>query len=107
MLGRPHCSYLLMPVLNLCPNCCLCWTLPELKGEEEWTRCGYWKSFPLTRESVLDNCERVSYLEVDQAGFIERFERPGLPVVITDSQLDWQANRKWTVEVTSFMTHPM
>ena len=50
---------------------------------------------------MLDNCERVNYLEVDQATFIERVERPGLPVVITDSQLDWQANRKWTVEVTS------
>lgn len=72
----------------------------ELKNEDDWCRCSYWKSFPVSKESVRDNCERISYLEVDEATFIERFERPRIPVVITDSQLDWQANKKWTIEVS-------
>ena len=47
---------------------------------------------------MRDNCERVSYLDIDEQTFIERFERPNVPVVITDGQLDWQANKKWTTD---------
>ena len=43
--------------------------------------------------------ERISCAEVDEAAFIERFERPNFPVVITDSQVTWDANRKWNIEV--------
>ena len=48
---------------------------------------------------VKDNCERISYLDVDERTFIERYEQPNVPVVITDSQLDWLGNKKWTIEV--------
>lgn len=37
--------------------------------------------------------------QVNERQFIRMYEAPGLPVVVTDSQLDWQANRKWTIEV--------
>lgn len=43
--------------------------------------------------------ERISYLDVDKTTFIERFERPNYPAVITDCQLDWDARKKWTIEV--------
>ena len=59
----------------------------------------FWKTFPIAKEVVRDNCERVSYLDVDEQAFIERFERPNIPVVITDCQLDWQAIKKWNIEV--------
>ena len=72
---------------------------PELKGESGWTRLGLARTFPLSKELVKDNCERISYLDVDEQSFVERYEHPAIPVVITDSQLDWQANKKWTIEV--------
>ncbi len=72
---------------------------PELKGELGWTKLNYWHTFPIGPEHVSDNCERISYLDVDEHRFIERFEQPRLPVVITEGQLDWQACTKWTMEV--------
>ena len=39
------------------------------------------------------------WLQVNEGQFIQQYEAPGLPVVITHSQLDWQASRKWTLEV--------
>lgn len=43
--------------------------------------------------------ERISCAEVDEEAFIEQFERPNVPAVITDSQTTWEANRKWNFEV--------
>ena len=71
----------------------------QLKGDECWTNHKFWSTFPIAKETVGDNCERISYLNVDERAFIERYEQPNVPVVITDSQLDWLANKKWTVEV--------
>ena len=70
-----------------------------MKGDEGWSRHQFWRTFPIGKEAVRDSCERISYLDIDEQAFIERFERPNVPVVITDSQLEWQANKKWTVEV--------
>ncbi len=42
---------------------------------------------------------RVNSLEVAKDTFIERFERPNLPAVITGCQETWDAKRKWTIEV--------
>ena len=41
--------------------------------------------------------------QVSEKQFINRYEEPGIPVVITCSQLDWQANKKWTMEVSIHM----
>lgn len=71
---------------------------PELKGDYGWTRYNFDKVFPVSLDSVRDNCGRVSSLEVDNEGFIERYERRACPVVITDAQLHWQATHKWSVE---------
>ena len=72
---------------------------PELKGNVGWSHCDFWQTFPVAKELVRDNCERISALDVDERVFIERCEKPSLPVVITDCQVDWQATKKWTIEV--------
>lgn len=71
----------------------------ELKGELGWCKFAFYKTSCCSLELVKDNVERISYLEVDEDTFIERFEEPNLPVVITDAQKGWEANRKWTIEV--------
>ena len=71
----------------------------ELKGELGWTRFGLARTFSLSTNVVKDTCERINYLDVDEQSFIERYESPAIPVVITDSQLEWQASKKWTMEV--------
>ncbi len=48
---------------------------------------------------MKDNVPRISCLEVSKEEFIERFERPNFPTVITDCQNGWDAHRKWTIEV--------
>ena len=73
----------------------------ELKGELGWTRLGFYKTKLCCRESVNDVMERVNCQDVNEANFIERFERPNYPTVISNSQLDWNARKKWTVEVGS------
>ena len=77
-------------------------SLSELKGESGWTQFDYARTFPLSKDLVRDSCERVSYMDVDEDMFRERYERQSVPVVITHGQLDWQARKKWTVEVFSF-----
>ena len=71
----------------------------ELKGDEGWKKFNYSGAFSLAKETVKDNCPRISCAEVSEQMFIDRYERPGHPVVITDSQLEWQATYKWTVDV--------
>lgn len=71
---------------------------PELKGEPGWTMFNYYRTFNLSHDVIKDTCERIDYNLVDEASFIERYEKPGIPVVIVNGQLDWQANKKWTIE---------
>lgn len=49
--------------------------------------------------SVSDDLERVDGRTVSPEEFIERYERPRRPVVITNLQSDWPANVKWNLEV--------
>ena len=86
--------------LFLCLSLCL--FLSELKGEEGWSRLKYFRTFPVAKELIRDTCERISYFQVDEREFIERFEKPRCPVVITDSQLDWPGTKKWTIEVRAY-----
>ena len=65
-----------------------------------WSRLNYAKTCPLGHDLVRDSCERINALDLDELGFIERYERRNIPVVIGDSQLDWQATKKWTLEVS-------
>lgn len=57
----------------------------------------YYKNFkPFT--VFTDSALRISVDKVSPQEFIERFERPYLPVVILDVQREWMANYKWTIQ---------
>ena len=71
----------------------------ELKGELGWTRLGFHHNFSCAKDRVKDEVDRISSLDVTEEMFIERFERPNIPIVITDIQNKWNVTKKWTIEV--------
>ena len=77
----------------------------ELKQEHGWSRYGYALpgAFDLSPEptAARDTVERVHVDSLTEAEFIERFERPGIPAVITGCADDWPATTEWTEEVRS------
>lgn len=70
----------------------------ELKGDLGWSKFNFHKE-SWSSQKVPDTMKRISSLEVDNDTFIEQYERPNLPAVITNCQEAWDANRKWTIEV--------
>ena len=71
----------------------------ELSSSSSWEEQNYYKTFEnYTR--VQDNVERISVDEVSPAEFISRYEKPYLPVVILDTQKEWMANYKWSLQVS-------
>lgn len=72
----------------------------ELSASFNWNELGYADNFePFTQ--FVDNCERIDASEVDLDDFIERYERPYKPVVITKITDNWKAQTKWTFEKLS------
>ncbi|XP_034246987.1 bifunctional arginine demethylase and lysyl-hydroxylase PSR [Thrips palmi] len=70
---------------------------PELSDKGAWYRIGYYNKFePFTK--VEDTCERIDVNDVSPEEFIEKYEKPYKPVVITGCQKNWRANEKWTLE---------
>lgn len=69
----------------------------------EWQKHGYaHKRKDLTdiaEARKRDTVTRINYHEVSKEEFIERFEKPGLPVVIVGGTEGWRANTEWTLEV--------
>jgi len=70
---------------------------PELKGEEGWKRLGCARNFDMNYE-VKDNVMRVSCKDISHQEFIDKYERPSIPVVLTGCQEHWLATKKWTLE---------
>lgn len=69
----------------------------ELSASQNWSELGYADNFePFTQ--FVDNCERIDATEVDLDEFIERYEKPYKPVVITKLTDAWKAQTKWTLE---------
>jgi hypothetical protein len=92
-------------------------SIPELHSSAVWVEQGFHKNFkPFT--VFTDNVERISVDKISPQEFIERFERPYLPVrnemllllltpinrlsqvVILDAQREWMANYKWTIQAS-------
>ena len=49
--------------------------------------------------------DRVRYMDVDEDRFIECYEKPNLPAVISHAQLSWPASKKWNIEVSMIVRH--
>ena len=47
-----------------------------------------------------DNVPRVDVRQISQDEFVEKFDIPKLPVVLTHVQDHWMARKKWTKEVS-------
>lgn len=62
-----------------------------------WYQLKYANDFERFR-NFTDNCPRIEQSKVSLTQFIEEYERPYKPVVITGTQIEWRANEKWTLE---------
>lgn len=72
-------------------------SLVELAATHAWSEHGYAENFePFT--NFVDNLERIDATEVDLDEFIERYEKPYKPVVITKLTEGWKAQTKWTLD---------
>jgi histone arginine demethylase JMJD6 len=71
----------------------------ELKSEEEWQKFNYYKTFDLSLQTASDNIDRIDADLVSNEEFIEKYEKPYKPCVILNTQTNWLANTKWTLEV--------
>jgi histone arginine demethylase JMJD6 len=85
--------FVLLPVSEL--------TLPE------WQKHGFaQKRKDLTDIEAArkrDTVTRINYDEVSKEEFIERFEKPGQPVVILGCTEGWKANAEWTLEACDWL----
>lgn len=71
----------------------------ELKGEDGWTKLNYVEEFDTSLTTVKDNVPRQDCNKISKSEFVERYEKPRVPVVLTHTMDHWKAMRKWTVEV--------
>eukprot|EP00117_Sycon_ciliatum_P011226 scpid66327/ scgid12799/ Bifunctional arginine demethylase and lysyl-hydroxylase JMJD6; Histone arginine demethylase JMJD6; JmjC domain-containing protein 6; Jumonji domain-containing protein 6; Lysyl-hydroxylase JMJD6; Peptide-lysine 5-dioxygenase JMJD6; Phosphatidylserine receptor len=71
---------------------------PELKGEEGWSRYNFSRTLHLWPHKYVDNVERIHERDFGPAQFIERFERPGHPVIISGIVDTWPAKERWTIQ---------
>ncbi|XP_054725464.1 bifunctional arginine demethylase and lysyl-hydroxylase PSR [Anastrepha obliqua] len=69
---------------------------PELGDKEAWAALRYYERFDEFHK-FDDNITRIKESEVTCEEFIERYEKPYIPVVIDGCQKGWQAEEKWTV----------
>jgi len=70
---------------------------PELDEKHGWSKLGYATNFGLGWSKVKDDVPRVDASTTSEKEFIDRYERNYIPVVITNVQLDWKANEKWSM----------
>lgn len=73
--------------------------LLELKGEDGWTKLNYVEEFDISLATVKDNVPRQDCNKISKSEFVERYEKPRIPVVLTHAMDHWKGMRKWTVEV--------
>ena len=78
-------------------------SIAELCTEKHgWYRNNYHENLRLSPSDVKDTVERVDARTLTREDFIERYERPFKPVVLTHAQDDWLAQHKWTIDVRNF-----
>ncbi|CAG9759281.1 unnamed protein product [Ceutorhynchus assimilis] len=70
---------------------------PELSTKESWYQQNYANNFEHFH-NFSDNCDRINQSKAPPEQFVAEYESPYKPVVITESQKDWRANQKWTLQ---------
>jgi len=63
--------------------------------------------FDLLLSAFTDNAIRISRNDVSPEEFREKYENKYIPVVVTDDQQNWLANKKWSLEVCIIGEHVM
>ncbi len=72
-------------------------TATELKSED-WHKYNYFKTFDLSVDSLPDNIDRVDAAVCSAEEFVEKYERPYKPCILTNTQTGWVAKEKWSLE---------
>ncbi|XP_050314881.1 bifunctional arginine demethylase and lysyl-hydroxylase PSR [Anthonomus grandis grandis] len=70
---------------------------PELSTKGSWEFYHYSLNFERFH-NFTDNCDRIDQAKVSSQAFIDLYELPYKPVVITGCQNGWRANFKWTLD---------
>lgn len=60
----------------------------------------YKENFDLSYNNTIDHVERIDANKVSLEDFIEKYEKPYQPVIITGVTENWKASYKWTLEVS-------
>lgn len=68
---------------------------PELKGDYGWKKHNFSNKLDLSPSEIPDNVERVDVRQISQDDFVQRFDKPKIPVVLTHVQDHWMARKKW------------
>ena len=71
-----------------------------MKTAYDWEKQNYYEKFDCSLKTVKDTLERVDAFKVSKQTFIDQYERPGRPGVIVNDQDGWQAQTKWTADVS-------
>ena len=77
----------------------------ELRGEYGWSKLNYATNFPVAKELVKDNVERINCKKTSHEEFVKKYERPAVPVVLLGAQENWRAVYKWNLEVKPCCMH--
>ena len=73
---------------------------PELKGDYGWKKHNFSNKLDLSPSEIPDNVERVDVRQISQDDFVQRFDKPKIPVVLTHVQDHWMARKKWYSQVS-------
>ncbi|GIL95724.1 hypothetical protein Vretimale_1688 [Volvox reticuliferus] len=71
--------------------------LSNSKGD--WYKHGYAQSDICNTTGVEDHIPRIHWKDLSPEEFVERFERPRIPVVITGLADNWPASENWTPDL--------
>jgi histone arginine demethylase JMJD6 len=71
----------------------------DLNSGEDWQTYNFYTTFDLSLQSAPDNIDRIDANLLSNEEFMEKYEKPYKPCVILNTQTNWLANTKWTLEV--------
>jgi len=73
----------------------------ELDARRGWNSQGLAKAFEGVKWNFTDNVQRVDARSISKEEFVEKYEKPLIPVVLTHVTETWAAREKWTAEKLS------